>query len=165
MKLMKLKTLIKNTSVSHFKFLDNIDQLKQEISRLESKGCDGPVMIPVDHAFDVKGVGTVGLGVVKQGTVKVYDQLRIMPAGSDIVVKSIQMHDYPVHESKSPARVGLAVKGMTAEQISRGDVLCLPNSSYMKAIPGQRGVQDNDNNDNINWFNNPNYKICKKFLL
>ena len=131
----KLKTLIKNTSVSHFKFLDNIDQLKQEISRLESKGCDGPVMIPVDHAFDVKGVGTVVLGVVKQGTVKVYDQLRIMPAGSDIVVKSIQMHDYPVHESKSPARVGLAVKGMTAEQISRGDVLCLPNSSYMKAIP------------------------------
>ena len=92
-------------------------------------------MIPVDHAFDVKGVGTVVLGVVKQGTVKVYDQLRIMPAGSDIVVKSIQMHDDPVHESKSPARVGLAVKGMTAEQISRGDVLCLPNSSYMKTIP------------------------------
>jgi selenocysteine-specific translation elongation factor len=40
-----------------------------------------------------------------------------------------------VPESKSPARVGLAVKGITAEQISRGDVLCLPNSSYMKAIP------------------------------
>jgi selenocysteine-specific translation elongation factor len=33
----KLKTLIRNTSVSHFKFLDNIDQLKQEICRLESK--------------------------------------------------------------------------------------------------------------------------------
>jgi selenocysteine-specific translation elongation factor len=131
----KLRTLIKNTSVSHFKFLDNTDQLKQEISRLESKVCEGPVMIPVDHAFDVKGVGTVVLGVVKQGTVKVYDQLRIMPAGNDIVVKSIQMHDDPVHESKSPARVGLAVKGMTAEQISRGDVLCLPNSSYMKTIP------------------------------
>ena len=79
------------------------------------------------------------LGVVKQGTVKVYDQLRIMPAGSDIVVKSIQMHDDPVHESKSPARVGLAVKGMTAEQISRGDILCLPNSSYMKAIPAAVG--------------------------
>ena len=120
-------------------------------------------MIPVDHAFDVKGVGTVVLGVVKQGTVKVYDQLRIMPAGSDIVVKSIQMHDDPVHESKSPARVGLAVKGMTAEQISRGDILCLPNSSYMKAIPA--AASDNDNNNNINWSNNIHYKICKKFLL
>jgi selenocysteine-specific translation elongation factor len=54
------------------------------------------------------------------------------------VVKSIQMHDDPVHESKSPARVGLAVKGMTAEQISRGDVICLPtsySSCYMKTVP------------------------------
>ena len=36
-------------------------------------------MIPIDYAFDVKGVGTVVMGVVKQGTVKVYYQLRIMP--------------------------------------------------------------------------------------
>ena len=125
----KLKTLFKNTSVSHFKFLDSIDQLKQEISSLEAKVCDGPVMIPVDHAFDVKGVGTVVLGVIKQGAVKVYDQLKIVPSGKDILVKSIQMHDDPVQESKSPARVGLAIKGISAEEISRGDVLCSPDSS------------------------------------
>jgi selenocysteine-specific translation elongation factor len=108
----KLKALIKNTSVSNFKFLDSIDQLKQEMDRLESRGYDdgsSPPIIPIDHAFDVKGVRTVVLGVVKQGVVKVYDQLKIMPSGKDIVVKSIQMHDDPVDESKSPARVGLAI--------------------------------------------------------
>lgn len=133
----KLKTLIKNTSVSHFKFLDNIDQLKQEMSKLESKGyIDGPIVLPIDHAFDVKGVGTVVLGVVKQGAVRVYDQLKIMPGGKDIVVKSIQMHDDPIDESNSPARVGLAIKGMTAEQISRGDILCSadPSPSYLKVV-------------------------------
>ena len=58
-----------------------------------------------------------------------------MPAGSDIVVKSIQMHNGPVSKTKSPARVGLAVKGITYEQIQGEMSLCLPNSSYMKAIP------------------------------
>ena len=41
-----------------------------------------------------------------------------MPSGKDTVVKSIQMHDDSVDESNSPARVGLAVKEMTVEQIA-----------------------------------------------
>ena len=124
----KLKMLIKNTSVSEFKLLDNIDQLKQEITQLRPKYIQGPVMIEIDHAFDFKGVGTVVLGVIKQGTVKVYDQLKIMPIAKDILIKSIQMHDDPVLESKSPARVGLAIKGIDANNINRGDIICPPNT-------------------------------------
>ena len=138
----KLKTVIKNTSVSHFKFLDTIDQLKQEISRLESKGhIDGPVIVPIDHVFDVKGFGTVVMDVIKQGSIKVYYLLKIMPSGKDTVVKSIQIHDDSVDESNSPARVGLAVKGMTAEQIAKGDILCSENSSYIKVVSPARQQQ------------------------
>ena len=71
-------------------------------------------------------------GVIKQGTVKTYDQLKILPGGRDVLIKSIQMHDDPVNESKSPARVGLAVKGVDADDISRGDVLCSSNFSNIK---------------------------------
>jgi selenocysteine-specific translation elongation factor len=42
------------------------------------------------------------------------------------------MHDDPVSESRSPARVGLALKGVDADNISRGDLLCSPNSSTVK---------------------------------
>jgi selenocysteine-specific translation elongation factor len=154
----KLKALFKNTSVSHFKLLDSIDQLKREMSTLESKSCDGPVMIPVDHAFDVKGVGTVVLGVIKQGAVKVYDQLKIVPSGKDVLVKSIQMHDDPVHESKSPARVGLAIKGISAEEISRGDVLCSPetfSSSHVKVVSAETTASTIST---TNFAKNPYYK-------
>lgn len=120
----KLKALLKNTSLAGYRFLDNVDQLKQEISALKPVAGEGPVMIPVDHAFDVKGVGTVVLGVVRQGTVKVYDELTLLPSGKKVLVKSIQMHDDPVESSSSPARVGLAVKGVSAGDISRGDVIC-----------------------------------------
>ena len=128
----ELKKLIKNTAISNYQFLDNTDQLKQKISKLEPKSLNGECIIQIDHAFNVKGVGTVLLGVIKQGSVKTFDRLKILPSGKDIIVKSIQMHDDPVSESKSSARVGLAVKGVDAEDISRGDVLCPPDSQILK---------------------------------
>jgi selenocysteine-specific translation elongation factor len=125
----KLASLLKNTSLASYKFLDGIDQLKQAMAELKPKGGEGPAMIPVDHAFDVKGVGTVVLGVVRQGSVKVYDELTLLSSGKNVLVKSIHMHDDPVESSSSPARVGLAVKGVSAGDISRGDVLCAPGAA------------------------------------
>lgn len=138
----KIRLLIRNTSIKDFKFINSYDELKQELSLIEQKksfnndeevGPElGPsestetptIFISIDHAFDVKGVGTVVLGVIRQGIVRVHDQLRILPTDINVTVKSIQMHDTPVEESKTPARVGLAIKGITADMISRGDILC-----------------------------------------
>jgi selenocysteine-specific translation elongation factor len=102
------------------------------MGRLEPKGLEGECIIPIDHAFNVKGVGTVVLGVIKQGAVKTFDRLKILPSAKDILVKSIQMHDDPVTECKSPARVGLDVKGVDADDISRGEVLCSTDSLNLK---------------------------------
>jgi selenocysteine-specific translation elongation factor len=124
----KLKALLKGTALASYQFVDSVDQLKQEMGKLGPKSSDGPLIIPVDHAFDVKGIGTVVLGVVKQGTVKVYDELVLLPDKKNILVKSIQMHDDPVESSSSPARVGLAVKGAGADDISRGDIICAPDT-------------------------------------
>jgi selenocysteine-specific translation elongation factor len=135
----KLAALLKNTSLASYKFLDGVDQLKQEMAELKPKGGEGPAMIPVDHAFDVKGVGTVVLGVVRQGSVKVYDELTLLPSGKSVLVKSIQMHDDPVESSSSPARVGLAIKGASAGDISRGDVLCAPGTA--KVTSGAFGAK------------------------
>jgi selenocysteine-specific translation elongation factor len=129
----ELKKLIKKTAISNYRFLDNIDKLKQEITSLQPKSVEREdCIIQIDHSFNVKGVGTVALGVIKQGAVKPFDRLKIVPSEKDVLVKSIQMHDDPVSESKSPARVGLAVKGVDADDISRGDVLCSLDSTTIK---------------------------------
>lgn len=131
----KLKSLLKNTVLADYRFLDSVDELKQEVAKVQPKPGSGPVMIPVDHAFDVKGVGTVVLGVVRQGTVKAYDELTILPQNKDILVKSIQMHDDPAESSSSPARVGLAIKGLSANDISRGDVICAQGAAQVSSGP------------------------------
>jgi selenocysteine-specific translation elongation factor len=118
-----LNTMIKNTVLENYTKVGT-DKIKEESDKLDQISKDGNARVVIDHCFDVKGVGTVILGKVEQGKIKQYDNLKLLPAGIDVLVKSIQMHDDPVDEAVSPARVGLAVKGVTPDQVNRGDVLC-----------------------------------------
>lgn len=118
----KLLTMIKGTVVEQYKMVELAD-LKKEMDALEPISQDGNTRIPIDHCFDVKGVGTVILGKVAQGKVKAYDKLKLLPKGDEVMIKSIQMHDDPVEEATSPARVGLAVKGIVSDDVQRGDQL------------------------------------------
>ena len=94
--------------------------------------CDGPVKIPVDHHFDVKGVGTVVLGCVRRGTVKVHDELQIFPTQKMAQVKSIQVHDTDVKQAVLANRVGLAVKNAANQDFDRGFVMA-PKGSLASA--------------------------------
>jgi len=118
----KLNMMIKGTVVENYVRVDQ-DKIKEEMDKLEPITNDDPPEMVIDHCFDVKGVGTVILGKVTNGTVKQYDNLKLYPAGIDVLIKSIQMHDDPVGESVCPARVGLAVKGAKPDEVSRGDVI------------------------------------------
>ncbi|MBI2545472.1 MAG: elongation factor Tu [Candidatus Aenigmarchaeota archaeon] len=118
----KLLMMIKGTVVENYKIVD-LANLKTEIDAFPALHKDGPAEILMDSCFDVKGVGTVVLGKVIQGKVKQYDNLTFLPKGSEVLVKSIQMHDDNVPEANSPGRVGLSVKGLSPDDVQRGDIL------------------------------------------
>ncbi len=119
----KLDAMIKGTVVEKYVKV-NQDKIKEEMDKLEPISNDGASEMIIDHCFDVKGVGTVILGKVTNGKIKQYDNLKLYPAGIDVLIKSIQMHDDPVEESICPARVGLAVKGAKPDDVGRGDIIC-----------------------------------------
>jgi selenocysteine-specific translation elongation factor len=79
--------------------------------------------IDVDHSFEVKGVGTVALGLVKYGTVRIHDKLIAMPGGREGSVRSIQIFDVDHKEAAAGSRVGIAIKGLSPSQLPRGTVL------------------------------------------
>ncbi|MHA7734225.1 EF-Tu/IF-2/RF-3 family GTPase [Nitrosopumilus sp. S6] len=118
----KLDAMIKGTVVENYKKVEQ-DKIKEEMDKLEPLSSDGKSEMVIDHCFDVKGVGTVILGKVTNGKIKQYDNLKLYPAGIDVLIKSIQMHDDPVEESICPARVGLAVKGAKPDEVGRGDII------------------------------------------
>jgi selenocysteine-specific translation elongation factor len=83
----------------------------------------GPVQVPIDHAFPVKGVGAVALGLVRQGTLNVHERLRLYPTDKLVEIRSIQVHDVDVRTAECGERVGVALKGVDAEELERGQVL------------------------------------------
>ncbi len=83
----------------------------------------GPVRVPLDHAFPVKGVGAVALGVVRQGTLRAHERLRLWPTPKVVEIRSIQVHDVDRKEAGCGERVGAALKGVEADEISRGQIL------------------------------------------
>ena len=128
----KLNLMIKGTVVENYVQVEQ-DKIKEEMDKLEPISNDSPSEMVIDHCFDVKGVGTVILGKVTNGKIKQYDNLKLYPAGIDVLIKSIQMHDDPVTESVCPARVGLAVKGAKPDEVSRGDVISVENAVDVKS--------------------------------
>jgi selenocysteine-specific translation elongation factor len=118
----KLDSMIKGTVLENYVKVEQ-DKIKEEIDKIGPVIKEGPSEMVVDHCFDVKGVGTVILGKVTCGKIKQYDNLKLYPSDSDVLIKSIQMHDDPVEESICPARVGLAVKGVKPDDVGRGDVI------------------------------------------
>ncbi|MGB1429643.1 MAG: EF-Tu/IF-2/RF-3 family GTPase, partial [Nitrosopumilus sp.] len=127
----KLNMMIKGTVVENYTRVEQ-DKIKEEMNTLEPITNDNPAELLIDHCFDVKGVGTVILGKVTNGTIKQYDNLKLYPSESDVLIKSIQMHDDPVSESVCPARVGLAVKGAKPDEVGRGDVISVEDAVEIK---------------------------------
>ena len=84
---------------------------------------EGPVRAPIDHSFPVKGVGAVALGVVRRGVLRAHDRLRLYPTPKTVEIRSIQVHDADRKEASAGERIGVALKGVEADELERGQVL------------------------------------------
>jgi len=118
----RLDLMIKGTVVEGYKKVEH-DKIKESLTDFAIMKRDGETSIVIDHTFDVKGVGTVALGKVLSGKVTQYDKILHYPSKTEVMVKSIQMHDDDVKDSVSPARVGLSLKNIKHDEITRGDLL------------------------------------------
>lgn len=92
------------------------------------KPIDKPLRIPIQDSYAITGVGTVPVGRVETGIMKVNDVLQFEPAGVKGEVKSIEVHHQQILEAKPGDNVGFNVRGVSREQVKRGDVAGHPNN-------------------------------------
>ncbi len=107
------------------------DTMFQALDRLKppEKPVDKPLRLPVQDVFTIKGVGTVPVGRVETGIMKVGDNITFEPAttilGKSIAgeVKSIEMHHVGLNEATPGDNVGFNIRGVGKQDIRRGDVV------------------------------------------
>ena len=120
----QVKPYISGTVLEKYEVIENdVIELREKLYAVEAEKKEGAVKIPIDHHFNVRGIGTVILGTVKRGVVKKHDELVVYPINKKVLVRSIQVHDKDYDEAETGARVGLALKNIDAEELDRGFVL------------------------------------------
>ena len=118
-----LKPLLAATSLKDSSIFSDIQEAREFLFAQEIPQVQGSTLIHIDHCFEVKGVGTVALGIVKRGEIGVHDRITAYPAGKEIEVKSIQKNDDDVTTASCGDRVGLALKNVKTGEVTRGTVL------------------------------------------
>lgn len=89
---------------------------------------DKPLRIPIQDVYSISGVGTVPVGRVESGVLKVGDKVIFNPAGVSGEVKSIEMHHEAIPQAEPGDNIGFNVRGVSKNDIRRGDVAGHPDS-------------------------------------
>jgi elongation factor 1-alpha len=103
--------------------LQALDDLKTP-----EKPTNKPLRIPVQDVYSITGIGTVPVGRVETGIVKVGDKVIFLPADKQGEVKTIEMHHENMPTAEPGDNIGFNVRGIAKNDIKRGDV-CGPVSS------------------------------------
>lgn len=97
--------------------IEAIDSLK-----VPEKPTQLPLRLPIQDVYSITGIGTVPVGRVETGIMKVGDTVVFEPAGAVGEVKSIEMHHENIPQAEPGDNVGFNVRGVGKEDIRRGDV-------------------------------------------
>jgi len=128
----QVRPLLAGTSVEDFRIhVDDPNAMREELLAMAAalpvaepeKEEPSRGSVPIDHHFNVKGVGTVVLGSVMDGFIRKHDKMRVLPLQETVTLRSIQKHDDDWGIAVVGDRVGLALKGIEADRLDRGYVL------------------------------------------
>ncbi len=91
---------------------------------------DKPFLLAVEDVFTITGRGTVATGRVERGSVKIGDEVSIVGFGETkkTIITGIEMFRKLLDYAQAGDNVGALLRGVTREQIQRGQVICKPGS-------------------------------------
>ena len=82
-----------------------------------------PLRLPVQDVYTITGVGTVPVGRIETGVMKVGQKIIFEPSHLETEVKDIEMHHEKIKEAVPGDNVGFNIRGLGKTDIRRGEVV------------------------------------------
>lgn len=107
-----------------------LDELKRALAdaarETEPRGTEGLLRLPVDRVFTMKGFGTVITGTLTDGSVRVEDQIEILPGGLPARIRNVEVHGESVPSASAGQRTAVNLGGIATNALERGACLVEP---------------------------------------
>ena len=97
--------------------IEAIDQIMQP-----HRPFDLPLRVPINDSFKISGIGTVVVGKVETGVIKVGMQISFCPGAHVRECTSIEMNGQKMKEAKPGDNIGFNILGISCKEIRPGQV-------------------------------------------
>ena len=84
--------------------------------------------LPIDRSFSMKGFGAVVTGTLVSGTMKLDDELVLLPGDRRVKIRGIQVHGKAAPKAVAGQRTAINLGGVASEEIARGQTLASPGT-------------------------------------
>ena len=122
-------TFLEGVPVIHIDALDGLgvnelrDALDDLIKTLPISEDVNRPRLWIDRVFAAKGAGTVVTGTLTGGSLKVDDDLELLPHHQQVRIRSLQNHHEECFDLPPGSRCALNLSGVSHDELARGDVL------------------------------------------
>lgn len=108
----------------------------EKMARMPKRNTEGPVRVPINGVYKIKGVGDIITGRVEQGVLNVGDTVSICPRGiTGAKVFSIEMHHKSWPKANPGDNVGINLKGLDKKNMPKaGDVIYVEKDQVLKPV-------------------------------
>ncbi len=104
-----------------------LDELKRGMvaaaGQVQPRDSHAIARLPIDRVFTMKGFGTVVTGTLASGTIRREDELEVLPPGSRVRVRGVQVHGVSADAASAGQRTALNLSGVSKDELSRGMTL------------------------------------------
>ncbi|MCD8094761.1 MAG: elongation factor Tu [Ruminococcus sp.] len=114
---------------SIIELMDAVDDFIPSPERDDAK----PFLMPIEDTMTISGRGTVVTGRVERGRLNLNEQVEIVGLSDEkqtTVVTGIEMFRKTLDYAEAGDNIGALLRGITRDQVERGQVLCKPGSIH-----------------------------------